>query len=131
MNSISSISHLDSPLLTPSVPKNIPLVPVSSSQSDNESHCTSSINSRFHQIYSLSDHLKCFSSSEILLAIYLADRDDIEKQRTVDSSGLSYLAGMVLAEKAAQRIGAIPASTYRPIPPDTIAPVGMRLDTRV
>lgn len=131
MTSISAVGYLGIPRLappTPSVPRDSE---PSSSRRYGESACSNTVHGRIHQVHALSRRLKCFSSSEVLLAILLADLDDLTKQRTVDPSGLSYLSGIVLAGMIARQVGTIPVSNYRPIPSEKIPPVGTRFDVRV
>ena len=131
MRSISAVGRFNVPQLVPtsrSIDREIEPTPADSGRG---SACASIVNNRVHQLYALSYQLKCYSPSEVLMAILLADLNDLSNQRTADSSGLSYLSGIVQAGMIAREVGTLPITYYRPIPSEAIAPVGMRLDVRV
>ncbi len=131
MNTVSAITHLDYPSLAPASPEKSEEITVPPSYRYGKTICTSTVHGRIHQVHALSERLKCFSSSEVLLAILLADLYDKTNHKTVDSSGVAYLSGLVLAGMIARQVGTIPVSNYRPIPKETMPPAGTRLDVRV
>ena len=131
MNSISTISHHNIQRMIPTSNQYSSEIAATSSSSYNESFCTSTVHGRIHQVHALAQRLKCFSSSEVLLSILMANLNDLSNQRVVDASGLSYLSGVLLAGMIARQVGTIPISNYRPIPSEKVSPVGMRLDVKV